>query len=72
MWIPRPAYEAVPYVLAAAGTAMIAIALLVQRGPRGLLFGFGGFAIIVGLVLWMKRRDYRATQSHYDPHSLDN
>lgn len=72
MWIPRPVYEAMPYAFAAAGAAMIAIAVLVQRGPRGLLFGLGGFAIIVGLVLWMKRRDYRTTQTDYDPHSLDN
>jgi len=71
VWIPRPVYEALPVVFAAAGAAMIAIAFLVHRGPRGLLFGLGGFVVTVGLVLWMRRRDYRATQTDYDPHSLD-
>ena len=71
MWIPRPLYEAMPYVLAGAGAAMIAFAFLAQRGPKGALFGLGGLAVTIGLVLWMKRRDYRTTQTDYDPHSLD-
>jgi hypothetical protein len=71
MWIPRPVYEAMPYVLGGAGAAMIVTAFLVHRGPQGVLFGLGGFAVTAGLVLWMKRRDYRTTQADYDPHSLD-
>jgi len=72
MWIPRPLYESIPYASAGAGLALLAAAFLAHGGPRGLLFASGGLALTVGLVLWMKRRDYRSTQSDYDPHSLDD
>jgi hypothetical protein len=72
MWIPRPLYEAIPYACAATGAAMLVTAFMVHRGQEGWLFGLGGLAVILGLVLWMKRRDYRSTQADYDPHSLDD
>jgi hypothetical protein len=31
----------------------------------------GGGCLTLGLVLWMRRRDYRASQDEYDTHSLD-
>jgi hypothetical protein len=71
MWIPRPLYEALPYVYMAAGAASLAGAFVVDRGPHGLLMLVGGLALTVGLVLWMRRRDYRASQSEYDARSLD-
>jgi hypothetical protein len=27
--------------------------------------------VTLGLLLWMKRRDYRSTQSAYDPRAID-
>jgi len=71
MWIPRPIYEAIPYVCGGLGAALIGAAFLMPRAPQGALFALGGLAVTAGLVLWMKRRDYRSTQSDYDPHSLD-
>jgi hypothetical protein len=71
MWIPRPVYEAMPYVFAGAGSALIVIAVEVERAPHGLFMALGGALVTLGLVLWMKRRDYRTTQTEYDPHSLD-
>ncbi len=71
MWIPGPVYESIPYASAALGVALLAAAFLVQGGPRELLFVAGGVAVTAGLVLWMKRRDYRSTQARYDRHSLD-
>jgi hypothetical protein len=71
MWIPRPIYEAMPYVLAGAGAGLVALAFHAKELPHGLLFGGGGILLTAGLVLWMKRRDYRTTQSDYDPGSLD-
>ena len=35
------------------------------------LFIAGGALVTVGALLWMKRRDYRATQSGYDPRAID-
>jgi hypothetical protein len=71
MWIPRPLYEAKPYVSAGAGIACILAAFHVSWLPHGLLFAVGGGLVTLGLVLWMKRRDYRNTNSNYDPRSLD-
>jgi hypothetical protein len=71
MWIPRPLYEAIPYVLMVAGAVALVSAFFVEQAPHGLLMLAGGLGLTLGLVLWMRRRDYRATQSEYDTRSLD-
>jgi hypothetical protein len=71
MWLPRPVYESLPYAAAGAGLASIAAAFWLEWAARSLLFGLGGVLITVGLVLWMRRRDYRTTQSDYDPRAID-
>jgi hypothetical protein len=49
----------------------LAAAFLVDDAPHGLLMLLGGGGLTLGLVLWMRRRDYRAGQDEYDTHSLD-
>ena len=71
MWLPRPVYEAMPYLTAGAGLGCFAVAWWVERAPHSLLFIAGGALVTVGVLLWMKRRDYRATQSGYDPRAVD-
>jgi hypothetical protein len=71
MWIPRPLYEAMPYVLMVSGAAVFASAFFVEQAPHSLLMLAGGLGLTIGLVVWMRRRDYRASQSEYDTHSLD-
>ena len=83
MWFPRPLYEVLPYVYVAAGAVALAAAFMVDDAPHGLLmllgryflwdlrFRLGGGCLTLGLVLWMRRRDYRASQDEYDTHSLD-
>ena len=71
MWIPRSLYELLPYAYMAAGAVALAAAFIGERGPRGLLMLLGGLGLTVGLVLWMRRREYRENQSEYDPGSLD-
>jgi hypothetical protein len=56
----------------AAGLGALALAFLLEHGPRGLLMLVGGLGLTAGLVLWMRRREYRNNQSEYDPHSLDD
>jgi hypothetical protein len=72
MWIPRPLYEVIPYVYIAAGVALPVAAFFTEGGPRSLLLAGGALGLIAGLVLLMRRRDYRASQTEYDSHSLDN
>ena len=71
MWLPRPLYEAIPYVAVAGGASALAVAWWVEKSPRTLLFVAGGALVTLGALLWMKRRDYRSTQSSYDPRALD-
>jgi hypothetical protein len=71
MWIPRPLYEALPYVYMGGGVVLAAAAFVVERGPRGLLLVLGTAGLTLGLVLWMRRRDYRSSQREYDTRSLD-
>lgn len=72
MWIPRRLYEMLPYVYMAAGAAVLAFAFLGKRGPHGLFMLLGGLALTAGLVLWMRRREYRDNQAEYDSSSLDD
>jgi hypothetical protein len=72
MWIPRPIYEALPYVYMGSGVAILGAAYLMERGPRGLLLVLGAAGLTLGLVLWMRRRDYRASRREYDTRSLDS
>ncbi len=71
MWLPRPVYEALPYAGVLAGCACFAAAWWFERSPRSLLFIVGGALVTLGALLWMRRRDYRATQAGYDPRALD-
>jgi len=71
VWLPRPVYEALPYLAVGAGLGCFAVAWWVGHAPQSLLFIVGGALVTVGALLWMKRRDYRATQSGYDPRAID-
>jgi hypothetical protein len=72
MWIPRSLYELLPYVYMTAGAVVLAVAFVGERGPKGLLMLLGGLGLTAGLVLWMRRREYRQNQAEYDPRSLDD
>jgi hypothetical protein len=72
MWIPRRLYEFLPYAYMAAGAASLVYAFLGEHGPHELLMLFGGLALTAGLVLWMRRREYRQNQAEYDSSSLDD
>ena len=71
MWIPRPLYEVLPYAYMAGGAGLLAAAYFIEQGPRGLLLVLGAVGLTGGLVLWMRRRDYRASQREYGGRPLD-
>ncbi len=71
MWIPNALYEALPLVYIAAGVLQLLCAFLIDTGPRALLLVLGAVCLIAGLVVFMRRRDYRATQAEYQRPPLE-
>lgn len=72
MWLARPLYESLPYAYMLFGIvlALCSYWLNSTRWSSWLLAA-GGLALVVGLVLWLKRKDYRKAQLEYNRHSLD-
>lgn len=73
MWLSRPIYELLPYAY------MVLGALLLTAAFYGWVSGWstsltliGALALIIGMVLWLKRRDYRTGQTEYSRKSLDD
>jgi predicted membrane channel-forming protein YqfA (hemolysin III family) len=72
MWLPRPIYEVLPYVYAALGALFIYASWAKTQGWRSaLLLVVGGLLLLIGVLLWLRRRDFRDTQKHYNVRSLD-
>lgn len=73
MWMPRPIYELLPYVYMGLGAVLIGIAwfLQVETWP-GVMLGVGSLSLLVGIVLFLRRKDYRTRQAEYSNRSLDD
>jgi Flp pilus assembly protein TadB len=73
MWISRPLYELLPYLYMLLGAVLLVAAWLVdlQLWPS-LFLAIGALSLLGGLVLWLRRKDYRAKQAEYDSRSLDD
>jgi uncharacterized iron-regulated membrane protein len=73
MWLARPVYESLPYLYALAGAVLMSASWFVKATAWSLaLLCAGGIALLAGLVIWLKRRDYRTQQTEYDSRSLDD
>jgi uncharacterized membrane protein len=72
MWLARPLYESLPYAYAAAGIAGI-VASWVIRMPvvPMLLLAVGALSLLLGMVLGLRRWNYRRQQAEYNSRSLD-
>jgi membrane associated rhomboid family serine protease len=71
--LSRPLYEGLPWLYITSGlAALVASYLLAARGTLSLLVGALGFLILLGgIVVLLRRRDYRALRSQYgNPDSL--
>jgi membrane protein YdbS with pleckstrin-like domain len=73
MWIARPIYELLPYLYMLVGAVMLAVAwfLNLETLPS-ILLALGSLSLLAGIVLWLRRKDYRTRQSEYTNKSLDD
>jgi hypothetical protein len=72
MWIARPIYELLPYLYMVVGLVLLGAAWVVEMQTLPSVFMVvGSLSLMAGLVLWLRRRDYRARQSEYNSRSLD-
>jgi hypothetical protein len=66
MRVARPIYEALPYVYMAIGIAAVGASFTWRTADwSGPMAAFGLAAIVGGLVLALRRRDYRIQKRHY-------
>jgi hypothetical protein len=66
MRIARPLYEALPYAYIAIGAAAVGASFAWRVANwSGILAVFGLVALVGGLVLALRRRDYRMQKRHY-------
>lgn len=73
MWISRPVYELLPYLYMLLGAGLLVAAWLVQlRVWPSIFLAIGALSLMGGLVLWLRRKDYRTKQAEYDSRSLDD
>jgi hypothetical protein len=67
MWLPKPLYEGLPYYYIGLGFVALATAFLVDFRRLPEICGAAGLVCLVaGLVIWLRRRDYRASRSRLD------
>jgi hypothetical protein len=72
MWLARPLYELLPYLYMLVGVGLLGAAWLTEAETLpSILMVVGSLSLMGGLVLWLRRRDYRTKQSEYNSHSLD-
>lgn len=73
MWLAKPVYEAVPYIYCVLGVLFMLASWFRATGLRSfLLLLTGAGLLLIGLVLWLRRRDFRDAQRVYSRRSLDD
>jgi hypothetical protein len=73
MWLARPIYEFLPYLYMLVGLALLGAAWFIEMSTLPSVFMLVGvLSIMAGLVLWLRRRDYRTRQSEYNSRSLED
>ena len=73
MWLARPIYEFLSYLYMLVGVGLLAAAWFIEMSTLPSVFMVVGvLSLMAGLVLWLRRRDYRTRQSEYNSRSLED
>ena len=73
MWLARPIYEFLPYLYMLVGVVLLGAAWFIEMSTLPSVFMLVGvLSIMAGLVLWLRRRDYRTRQAEYNSRSLED
>ena len=73
MWLARPVYEFLPYLYMLVGVVMLGAAWFIEMSALpSVLLVVGVLSMMAGVVLWLRRRDYRTRQSEYNSRSLED
>ena len=73
MWLARPIYEFLPYFYMLLGALLLGAAWFVSMETwPGVFMGVGSLSLLAGIVLWLRRKDYRTSQAEYNNKSLDD
>jgi hypothetical protein len=68
--LSRPLYEGLPWLYIILGLAVLGVSYLL-RGVLSISVGaLGLLALLAGAVVLLRRRDYRAMRSQYEPEAL--
>jgi len=64
IWLNKRLYEGLPFAYIGAGAVWLAASLFFGDGIVPIVFTILGLACVTGgLVVWLKRRDYRSSRS---------
>ena len=73
MWLARPVYEFLPYLYMLVGLILLGAAWFVEMSTLpSVSLVVGVLSMMAGVVLWLRRRDYRTRQSEYNSRSLED
>ena len=72
MWLPKPFYETLPYLYGALGFLFLTVSWVGTTGmASAVLLIAGSGLLLISVVLWLRRKDFRDAQRHYNSRSLD-
>jgi len=66
MFLPKSVYEALPWLYGIAGIVSLVVSYRLGSAVLSTLLALSGvFAVVAGLVLALRRRDFREQKSNY-------
>ena len=67
MWLPKALYESIPFAWLAIGVVAIGAGFYIEARVWGeVVAGVGALAVVIGLMLLLRRKGYRASRSRRD------